>query len=665
MKHKNLRDNYEELLTTLQGELDEERQVREMTDRLRGEVAQLEGVVEGMSAAAVRSLRAERLPALVAQLNAVAERDRAADWRHVGWQWPTDAAPDALRLRLQRVAETAAEREALAADEDAWAEHRRELDAQMAATNTNEEPAVVEQQLARRTEMLAAVIEWQQTSRLPDRIALIARLDEVMKHTADRRHELARLVAQQQAATEWLRRREELDLSKTVFEEQLNTLINNETIVVPRRIDDAAADLERLRELVATQKEWVRDQAALLPDQRDAALEQLQVKHVRLEQREKDLAAFRRRHELTEKLASLRAMLETARAIEKSDVRRSQLQAICEELDRLAVDNAAEVLPLRAEVESATGNAEPEQGRRRCSARLFAKKERAAVMWAGEPPRVGKREPPRRSDADLPPFTHLTRNVICCPLDPLKCDETEAGGCSCATRFAGGSPVRICTSTSGCANWTVNVECFECTGKLWCSNQQFRRPKECPSTFVTKAGAKGFGLFADETIQPDQLIVEMVGEIIDEAQLESRMTKPRAGGHSYFIALDDHHFIDATHRGNDGRFVNHSCEPNACMQCWLVPSREYDVENGMQAKTEVFTTLAIGVFATRKIAAGDEITIDYQMESFGKEDSWKCACGSARCRGNLAVAKPGAKHTKSVVVVPRPSTRFQKKSASQ
>ncbi|KAI6242288.1 hypothetical protein M3Y99_00242800 [Aphelenchoides fujianensis] len=314
----------------------------------------------------------------------------------------------------------------------------------------------------------------------------------------------------------------------------------------------------------------------------------------------------------------------------------------------------------------------PERKCRR-SDRLFAKTQ-AAAKWIGGPPRGRKRWSTRPNDADLPPFTHLKRSVVRCPLGPLERDDAETGGCSCAADFAGDSAARICTATSACANRTAEVECFECTGERWCSNQQFRRPKECPSIFVAAAGAKGFGLFADETIQPDQLIVEMVGEIIDAAQLENRKSKPRAGGHSYFIALDDHHFVDATQRGNEGRFVNHSCEPNARMQRWLVPNREYDLENRMQAKTATFTTHAIGVFATRKIAAGEEITIDYQLESFGKEDALKCACGSTRCRGNLAAAKPvGAKRAKStpvqrpqaVVVGQRRSTRLQKKSASQ
>ncbi|KAI6171622.1 RING-type domain-containing protein [Aphelenchoides fujianensis] len=199
--HKSLCDDYEKLLTTLRGELDKERQLRETAGRLRDEFARLEPAVESMSAADVRSLRADLLPDLAAQLDAIAERDRATHWRHVERQWPTDAVPDALRLRLQRVAETAAGREALATDEDAWAERRRQLDVQLAATNLSIEQLEVEQdedhladvkqKFTRYAEMLQAAAEWLPTSRLPDSIALVAQLDEEMSRTAGRQRELA------------------------------------------------------------------------------------------------------------------------------------------------------------------------------------------------------------------------------------------------------------------------------------------------------------------------------------------------------------------------------------------------------------------------------------------------------------------------------------------
>ena len=53
-------------------------------------------------------------------------------------------------------------------------------------------------------------------------------------------------------------------------------------------------------------------------------------------------------------------------------------------------------------------------------------------------------------------------------------------------------------------------------------------------------------------------------------------------------------------QGALGRFINHSCEPNCETQKWLVQGE-----------------LAIGLFATKDIGAGQELTFDYNFERYG------------------------------------------------
>ena len=43
--------------------------------------------------------------------------------------------------------------------------------------------------------------------------------------------------------------------------------------------------------------------------------------------------------------------------------------------------------------------------------------------------------------------------------------------------------------------------------------------------------------------------------------------------HHYCLTLDSKFVIDGYRKGNIGRFVNHSCEPNCEMQKWLVSSQ--------------------------------------------------------------------------------------------
>lgn len=68
--------------------------------------------------------------------------------------------------------------------------------------------------------------------------------------------------------------------------------------------------------------------------------------------------------------------------------------------------------------------------------------------------------------------------------------------------------------------------------------------------------------------------------------------------------------------GGDGRFVNHSCEPNCEMQKWSV--------NGLPR---------MALFASRDIKAGEELNYDYNFALFNPSEGQECRCGSSQCRG--------------------------------
>ncbi len=63
--------------------------------------------------------------------------------------------------------------------------------------------------------------------------------------------------------------------------------------------------------------------------------------------------------------------------------------------------------------------------------------------------------------------------------------------------------------------------------------------------------------------------------------------------------------------GYPDRHINHSCDPNAYVQ---------------YGETDCY------LHARRDIAAGEEITCDYNLNITGGT-SWPCHCGAARCRG--------------------------------
>ena len=94
-----------------------------------------------------------------------------------------------------------------------------------------------------------------------------------------------------------------------------------------------------------------------------------------------------------------------------------------------------------------------------------------------------------------------------------------------------------------------------------CGNRVFRDASKHPKTKVDNAGTKGLGLFADTAIKKDSFVIEYIGEVITEEELEKRKAEyEKEGlGHSYFKVLGAGEYIDPTKKGNDARYMNHSC----------------------------------------------------------------------------------------------------------
>lgn len=89
--------------------------------------------------------------------------------------------------------------------------------------------------------------------------------------------------------------------------------------------------------------------------------------------------------------------------------------------------------------------------------------------------------------------------------------------------------------------------------------------------------------------------------------------------HYYFMALKSDAIIDATVKGNNSRFINHSCDPNAETQkasFWYFIIERL-VIFGIIIQWTVNGELRIGFFSIKDITAGDEITFDYQLQRYG------------------------------------------------
>ncbi|XP_023718384.1 histone-lysine N-methyltransferase ash1 isoform X3 [Cryptotermes secundus] len=170
-----------------------------------------------------------------------------------------------------------------------------------------------------------------------------------------------------------------------------------------------------------------------------------------------------------------------------------------------------------------------------------------------------------------------------------------------------------------CINRMVYSECSPqlCPCKELCSNQRIQRHEWAPGLekFMTKD--KGWGVKTKYAIKPGEFILEYVGEVVSEKEFKARMaTRYIHDTHHYCLNLDGGLVIDGHRMGGDGRFVNHSCEPNCEMQKWSV--------NGL---------FRMALFALREIHPHEELSYDYNFSLFNPAEGQPCKCGSMHCRG--------------------------------
>ncbi|KAL3513728.1 hypothetical protein ACH5RR_026445 [Cinchona calisaya] len=173
----------------------------------------------------------------------------------------------------------------------------------------------------------------------------------------------------------------------------------------------------------------------------------------------------------------------------------------------------------------------------------------------------------------------------------------------------------------GCLNRMLNIECIQgtCPCGEFCSNQQLQKRKYARLKSI-KCGKKGYGLQLVEDVSEGQFLIEYVGEVLDMNAHEARQRDYAVKGHKhfYFMTLNGSEVIDACAKGNLGRFINHSCDPNCRTEKWMI--------NG---------EVCIGIFALRNIKKGEEVTFDYNYVRVFGAAAKKCICGSSQCRGYI------------------------------
>jgi hypothetical protein len=114
-------------------------------------------------------------------------------------------------------------------------------------------------------------------------------------------------------------------------------------------------------------------------------------------------------------------------------------------------------------------------------------------------------------------------------------------------------------------------------------------------------------VFAAQPIAKDARIVEYKGELISQAEGARREARYLPRGRIWIFIINSRWARDAAFGGNVARYINHACRPN----CYV----EIDGH-------------AVWILASRQIAAGEELTYDYNTEGVA---GIPCQC-RPRCR---------------------------------
>lgn len=129
-----------------------------------------------------------------------------------------------------------------------------------------------------------------------------------------------------------------------------------------------------------------------------------------------------------------------------------------------------------------------------------------------------------------------------------------------------------------------------------------------PDAVIVKASTiERLGLFAERRLQERECIhrIVVVREITADAPLREELSE----------RFDHCDYPDGkvVLIGFPSRHLNHSCDPNAYLR--------YEADG-------------CDVVARRTVEAGEEITIDYNVNIAGGS-AWPCHCGSRRCAGTV------------------------------
>ncbi|KAJ2342339.1 hypothetical protein IWW50_005927 [Coemansia erecta] len=213
----------------------------------------------------------------------------------------------------------------------------------------------------------------------------------------------------------------------------------------------------------------------------------------------------------------------------------------------------------------------------------------------------------------------------CTPLFACACTDGCEAACACVRGRSYGADGRVLV-----APHTPLLECGpQCACDMRCWTRVVQRGTRVKLE-IRRFARKGWGVVARGAVARGSFVAEYVGELITFEEAEARGKVDVARGLTYLFDLDmagsgrdvADFSIDAHRHGNVSHFFNHSCEPNMDVYPVYIEHRDPRLHR-------------LGFFAARDIAAGEELTFDYNPSAEPGAAMFACACGAPTCRGNI------------------------------
>lgn len=218
------------------------------------------------------------------------------------------------------------------------------------------------------------------------------------------------------------------------------------------------------------------------------------------------------------------------------------------------------------------------------------------------------------------PYHEISENIPVPPAEMKSNADVEVDACRCASDDP-------CGFHSGCINRSTGLECdISCKMGNDCRNQSIRK-KINAKLKVVRTLASGFGLFTLQDLPVGTFVVEYIGELLNEAEMQRRMKVMRTNGEKnfYFLNVTSDLYIDSFKSGNLSRFANHSCDPNCNPEKMIVDgiTRIGIYTNcDVKAVSWLFVSAQIGeqVFIQSFISLGNGADVQLSDENVWRKD---------------------------------------------